>query len=655
MAKSTQNNGKNGLGRRNFLKGAAAGAAGATALVTGVDAPKAQAQAPRGGAGIPAPTEQQVNRDAGNARPPAQVERTVKVAGSDLMVQVLKDLGIEYVASNPGSSFEGLQESIVNYGNPPNTMPEFITALHEDSAVDMANGYGKSEGKPMCALLHGTIGIQHACMAIYQAFYAGTPVVLLAGRDDTFIQAHTADDMAGFVRSITKWDAQPKTLEESLKAIQEAYRQAITPPTGPTLVVLDTEIQKAEGVGVAIPRYTPPTISGIDTSMAREIAAALLKADNPRINVGNLRTPEGVQLAVDLAELVGASCSTRATGGPMSFPQRHPLCGPGASTEYDYSLGLESPATNVSLTGPAIRSIAKSRDQIGIGWGGLRENNPAGGGFGGGGGRGGRGGRGGGQPNATPTEVDAQASIPAIIAEVTRQMTPAQKRTIEQRSARHTVANQQAFVDALSRAMDDKRIGWDATPISTARVYAELWPLIMDQDWCLASPSNFSGGHHVQLWAHNKPYSYLGGQGAGGMGYGVGACGGAGLAAKSRGRIVINVQTDGDMNYTPGVLWTEAHHKLPVLTIMHNNRAWHQELMFLIYMAGVRGRGTDRASIGSTLRDPFISYAKMAEAYGVASEGPIEDPGQLQAALRRGVETVRHGEPYMIDVITQPR
>jgi thiamine pyrophosphate-dependent acetolactate synthase large subunit-like protein len=177
----------------------------------------------------------------------------------------------------------------------------------------------------------------------------------------------------------------------------------------------------------------------------------------------------------------------------------------------------------------------------------------------------------------------------------------------------------------------------------------------MNEVWCLASPSNFSGGHHRELWEHNKPYSYLGGQGAAGMGYGAGACGGAALAARQRGRFVVNIQTDGDLNYAPGVLWSAVHHRLPMLTIMHNNRAWHQELMFLEFMAGIRGRGTDRAHIGTTLRDPFIDYKKMAEAYGMAGEGPISDPGLLSAALQRGVESVKRGEPYMIDVITQPR
>ena len=188
------------LDRRGFLKGAATGAG---AIL--INAPNAEAQSAGDSTdanySAPAPTAEQLARDAGNVTPSAQTGPIIRKAGSDLMVDTLKELSIEYVAANPGSSFEGLQESLVNYGDPPNTMPEFITALHEESAVDMAHGYGKAEGRPMCALLHGTLGIQHASMAIYQAYYSGTPMLLLAGRDDHFIQPHTADDMAAMVRS----------------------------------------------------------------------------------------------------------------------------------------------------------------------------------------------------------------------------------------------------------------------------------------------------------------------------------------------------------------------------------------------------------------------------------------------------------------------
>ncbi len=640
MAKS-----KTSVGRRGFLKNAAGAAAGAAALVTST--PLVEAQAPRGAANavpsgsVPAPTDAQIERESGNIRPPVEVRKITR-PGSDLMVQTLRELGIEYAAANPGSSFEGFQESVINYGNPPNVMPEWITALHEESAVTMAHGYGKAEGKPMLAALHGTIGIQHAAMSIYQAYYDRVPVVMVAGNDVDFIPAHTAIDMAGMVRSFTKWDAEPKTVQDALVAIQRAYNEAITPPLGPTLVVLSSEIQKENSPNVQIPTYKPPQFLTIDATAAREMAKNLLAAQNPRIEVGRLRTPEGVKQAVELAELVGACTSTTAAQGPMSFPQRHPLCGPGASTTYDYALGLETGGAQAAIIGPGLKEVAAARDITHIDFGGI--STPARGTF-----------AARRQKMATPMTADAEASLPLIIEEVKRQMTPDQKTRIQERTAQHARANHDAHVAALEKAVDRAKAGWNASPISTARIYAELWPLIMHEDWCLSSPSNFSGGHNVQLWEHNKPYSYLGGQGAGGMGYGAPASMGAGLAAKARNRIVINVQTDGDMNYAPGVLWSAVHHKLPVLTVMHNNRAWHQEYMFIQYMAGVRGRGAERATIGNVLRDPFIDYAKMAAGYGMAGEGPISDPTKLMAALKRGVASVKRGEPYMIDVITEPR
>ncbi len=640
MAKSK----KTSVGRRGFLKNAAAGAAaGAAALVTSTPLLEAQTGSARdAGAtgGVPAPTQTQLDRETGNIRPPASV-RTITRPGSDLMVQTIRDLGIDFAVANPGSSFEGLQESFIKYGNPPNVNPEWITALHEESAVTMAHGYAKAEGKPILAVLHGTIGIQHAAMSIYQAYYDRVPVLMIAGNDPDFIPAHTAHDMAGMVRSFTKWDAEPKTLDETLVAIQRAYNEAITPPMAPTLVVIGSEIQKENAPNARVPSYTPPQFPTIDATTAKEIAKALLAAQNPRIAVGRLRTPEGVRRSVELAELLGASTSTTATTGPMSFPQRHPLCGPGADTTYDYTLGLETGGAQASITGPGLAKIAKPRDTTDIGFAGILTPGRA---FGGNR-----------EKSAPPIEADAEASLPLLIDEVNRQLTGDQKARIQERAAKHGRANHEAHVAALEQAVERAKAGWNGVPISTARVYAELWPLIMHEDWCFASPSNFSGGHNNQLWDHNKPYSYLGGQGAGGMGYGAPASVGAALAAKARNRFVVNVQTDGDLNYAPGVLWTAAHHKLPMLSVMHNNRAWHQEYMFVEYMAGVRGRGAERSYIGSTLRDPFINYAKMAETYGMAGEGPITDPAKLSAALKRGVASVKRGEPYLIDVITQPR
>ena len=590
---------------------------------------------------IPEPSPSQLDRDVGAIKPPIVIKRAAQRPGSDLMVQVLKDLKIEFIAANPASSFEGLQESIINYGPVPNTMPELITALHEESAVDMAHGYAKAEGAPMAVMLHGTVGLQHASMAIYQAYHDKTPIIIIVGRDDKFFrQEQTANDIAGLTRAFTKWDAQPTSLSGTLDAIQRAYKEAITPPMGPVVIVIDTEFQKEEAGELKLPIYTPPIFNTINKKQAKKIAQDLLLAKNPRIQIGKLRTPEGILNSIKLVELSGCSVRTAATNVSMSFPERHPQTGKGNDTNYDYILGLESDGVDVSIQGPTLLSNAENRDLTEIGFGFIRD------------------------PVIPPRRdltgknditADAEASIPIIIEQFKRLQTQEALDNISARILRHESANSENYEKELKKTLEKKRKGWNSSPVSLARLYSELWPLIRDLDWCLSSPTVFSSRHHVGLWDHNKPYSYLGMHGAGGIGYCIGASAGAGLAAKDRNRIVVNIQCDGDLNYTPGSLWTAAHHKLPLLTIMHNNRGYHQEVMYLHYMAGVRGRGSDRMHIGTTLREPFIDYAKLAEAYGVKSEGPIENPEELAAAYKRGIKTVLSGKPYLIDVITEPR
>src|SRR5204863_9726431 len=156
-------------------------------------------------------------------------------------------------------------------------------------------------------------------------------------------------------------------------------------------------------------------------------------------------------------------------------------------------------------------------------------------------------------------------------------------------------------------------------------------------------------------WDFQKYYQSTGGQGASGIGYGAPAAVGAALANRKHGRLSVNIQCDGDLNYAPGVLWTAAHHRIPLLTVMHNNRAYHQERMYVQDMAVRAERGIDRADIGTAITDPNINYAALAKAYGMYGDGPIENPNDLGPAIRRALEVVKRGEPALVDVITQPR
>jgi len=640
------------LDRRGFLKRAATCAvAGATTFgsATGdaqVPQPGAAANQPgsggaRGGS-VGVPTDAQLARDAGAVTPPAIPPRTVARPGSDLIVDALKSVGIKFVMANPGSSFEGLQESIINHGKDD---IEFITALHEESAVAAAHGYAKAEGCPMATLLHGVIGVQHASMAVYNAYVDRVPVIMIAGLDyEGPVAAHNATDMGAIVRGITKWDAQPRTLDEAIVAVQRAYQIAITPPMAPVMITLTGQIQKEETIGraTAVPKYQPPQLPSADYVSTKRIAKALVDARNPRINVGRLRTPAGVKLAIELVNLVAAQTTSNAANGPMSFPMSHPMRGSGVpGVPVDFVLGLETGATGGidASSADALSSAAIQGPPL------LATNFNAGGRSGSG------------SPNTLAIEADAETSLPGIIEEVKTLLTPEKRRLIEERARKNESAHAVQRADEWEQAIELARRGWDGIPISLGRLHAELWPLLKHEDVCVSGPNGFSGGHSTRLFEMDKPYSYLGSQGGGGMGYGAPATAGAGLAAKAAGtgRIVVNIQCDGDLNYAPGVLWTMAHHRLPVLNVMHNNRGWHQERMYMQFMAGVRNRGTDRMGIGTSLVNPNIDYAKMAQAYGMYAEGPITDPKDLSGAYKRALDHVKRGEPALVDVITQPR
>src|SRR5919204_862973 len=165
------------------------------------------------------------------------------------MVDVIKSLGIEYAACNPGSSFEGLHESLINYGN--NTMPELLTCCHEESSGAMAHGYAKVDGRPLGICAHGTVGLQHAAMAIYNAWCDRVPVYIMLGNqlDATLRRpgaewAHSVQDAAAMVRDYTKWDDTPMSLPHFAESAVRAYKIAMTPPMAPVVLVLNAELQE---------------------------------------------------------------------------------------------------------------------------------------------------------------------------------------------------------------------------------------------------------------------------------------------------------------------------------------------------------------------------------------------------------------------------
>jgi acetolactate synthase I/II/III large subunit len=213
-----------------------------------------------------------------------------------------------------------------------------------------------------------------------------------------------------------------------------------------------------------------------------------------------------------------------------------------------------------------------------------------------------------------------------------------------------------AYNSFTERARAEAALAWDASPISTARLYMELWELIRNEDWALVSDGDFSSRWPHRLWPLEEHYRFIGGPGGYGVGYQPVAALGAALAHRDAGgRLVVSVTGDGEFNMAPHTLWTAAHHGIPYLTIIQNNRAYHQEVMHVQRMANRHNRGVRNAHIGTTIDNPNIDYVKIAQGYGAVGIGPVSDPNDLSQAFREGIAAVKAGQPALIDVVTQPR
>ena len=217
------------------------------------------------------------------------------------------------------------------------------------------------------------------------------------------------------------------------------------------------------------------------------------------------------------------------------------------------------------------------------------------------------------------------------------------KRAFQERGAKLAAASHKA----AEQARVDATYAWDASPISLARLSAEVWAAVKSEDW--------AGGIGGVEWNYEKYYQRTRLSSAAGVGFQAPSAVGAALAQRKYGRLYVHQQNDGDLMYAPGVLWTAAHHRIPMLWVMHNNRAYHQEVMHLQRMANRHQRGIANAGIGTTILDPNIDYAKLAQSMGWYAEGPISDPKDLGPAIRRAVDAVKRGEPALLDTVTQPR
>jgi thiamine pyrophosphate-dependent acetolactate synthase large subunit-like protein len=612
----------------------------------------------------PAKPDPSQPRPAGPPRPseesPPQTEGlTYSSCGGDYMVDVLRSLGIEHFAATPGNTFMGLHEAVINYGMVTQPNLRSIMTMHEEASVAMAHGYAKIAGKPMACMMHTAVGLQHGSMAIYNAYADRVPIFMMVGtwmdgakRGNWIDWMHGATDGPALVRDFTKWDDTPGSLRQFGESAARAYKFSMTPPYGPTLLAVDTLMQEEEIPGGEARRPPVPRLPSIsppagEEGAVKETARLLVNAEHPVIYADRCaRTPAGMRLLVELAEALQAPvCDSY---NRMNFPWRHPLAQTRRQRallgQADVLLALECAdpfdLTTLKARNGDLKSILpEGSRKISISSADLAPK--------------------GNYQNLQRYDgdldlamlADAEATLPMLIEEVKRQMPDTRRAAIEARGK--TLA--EAHLAELDRAKHAAVYGWDDSPISMPRLTAELYEQIRGEDWSMVSDTNFQSRWPQALWTADKHYQCIGGSGAAGIGYMSPGSLGAALANQPHGRLSVAIVGDGDLMFGPGILWTAAHERIPILYIVHNNRAYHQEIMYMQTVANRRQRGIDRVGIACNIRDPDIDFASVAKGLGVHAQGPIDNPRDLGPALKRAIAVVKAGEPALIDVVSQGR
>jgi acetolactate synthase-1/2/3 large subunit len=577
--------------------------------------------------------------------------------GSDLAVAVLRALEVPFVALNPGASFRGLHDSLVNFdGGGRAGDPEIIQCTHEEIAVAVAHGYAKASGQAMAAALHDIVGLQHASMAVFNAWCDRAPVLLVGGtgpmdpelRRPWIDWVHTALVQGTVVRDIVKWDDQPASHAGVVESLARAHRIMLSEPAGPVYVCLDVGLQEQDiegldpdlawAAGAARPVRTPAG----DPAAVRTIAEAISGARWPVVLAGRLGRSEAGFAALDQ---LARRCALPVLdlGDRLNLPSTHPMNLSGAEAEVLARADVVVAFDVKDLSGP-LAGLPAGRLGMGSGGAGHRlrlfsvslEDYAS-----------------------SSWVMDYQRLVPVelAVAADSASVLPALLEGIEARAeevdARRREVGQ--WHARLRRGFEEqarRRVG--ERPIAPAELALALSEALAGEDFVLAHGD--LRGWMGKLLALERPRQYLGGSGGAGLGYGIGATIGACLARRGTDTLVVDVQPDGDLMFVPGGLWTLAHHRLPALVVVYNNRSYFNDEEHQRRMADHRIRDRSRAVIGTRIEDPAVDFARLAESMGVAGLGPVEDGAELASTLAEAVRRLREERrPVLVDVVTQNR
>jgi len=552
--------------------------------------------------------------------------------GSDVVADALRATDIPYIALNPGASYRGLHDSLVNYLG--NQRPQMLLCLHEESAVAIAQGYAKVTGKAMAAAVHSNVGLMHATMAIFNAWCDRMPMIILGatGPVDTVKRRpwidwiHTARDQGALVRGYTKWDDQPASPAAAREAILRANWIANTAPRGPTYVNLDAGMQESKLAEPVTPvdatRFMPAVESGAPIDFVKKATELLRNAKHPVILAGRVsRSVAAWKERVTLAERLSARVATDLKIA-ASFPTDHPL---------------HAGAPGGTVLSPEAAEAIRGADVIlSLDW-----------------------------LDLAGTLKSAGGSANAKIIQV----------SVDHRLHNGWSMDYQGLppVDVMIDCEPDVAVSWLLDCLGPGRPYLASAKtrafkptgdkLTVDH---LADALRRAVGErpatltHISLswngsaWPFQHPLDFLGGDGGGGVGGGPGISVGAALALKGSGRLPVAVCGDGDFLMGVTALWTAVHYHIPLLIVVANNRSFFNDELHQERVARMRNRPIENRWIGQRISDPDIDLAGMARAQGAKGFGPITAIAELAPTFEKAIAAVEAGAVAVVDVRVEP-
>jgi len=567
------------------------------------------------------------------AEAPVASPEQKEVWGSDAIAAVLRAVDIPYLALNPGASYRGLHDSIVNYLG--NSRPQMLLCLHEESAVAIAQGYAKVSGRMMGAVVHSNVGLMHASMAIFNAWCDRVPMLVLgatgpwdaAKRRPWIDWIHTASDQGALVRDYTKWDNQPASVPAAYEAILRAAQIANTAPRGPTYINLDAGLQEAK-VGTLPPlpdvkRYRPGEPVQPAASAVEAAAKLLSGAKRPVILAGRVSRSEAAwKERVALAERLQARVFTDIKLG-AAFPTDHPLHAAPPATflppdaarllrEADVVLALDW----VDLAGVLKQAwgtdpvdakvIQVSPDaHLHRGWSMDYQGLP---------------------PVDVYMMCEPDTVVPLLLGAVKARPGAVASRPQLPAAASPDRVTIRTLADALNAATEGLEVCMTRLPLGWNGAYRHF----------------------------NHPLDYIGSEGGGGVGAGPGITVGAALALKGSGRLPLAIMGDGDFLMGNTALWTATHYGIPCLILVANNRSFFNDELHQERVAKERSRPVENRWIGQRISGPDIDLAMMARAQGAEGIGPVTQVAELASAIEKGLRLARMGAVCVVDVRVAP-